>query len=247
MSEFFDPHLVSLVSPGSFEAEQYRTLRHRLERRRETVPLQALALTSASVGDGKTTTAINLAGALAQSRDGRVLLIDADIRRPAVAAQLGLGDARPPGLVDAILDPERALEDLVRPLPGLNLSVLAAGRLPDAPYEALKSRRFGELLEKARKLYEFVIVDTPPVLPVPDSRLIAHWVDGLILVVSAHRTPRKLLEETLSQIDPARLVGLVFNADDRPFSGYSGYYGTYGQPRAGKIDVGAPGLLAGGH
>ena len=245
MSESFDPHLVSLVSPGSFEAEQYRALRHRLERRRETVPLQALALTSASVGDGKTTTAINLAGSLAQARDGRVLLVDADVRRPAVAAQLGLGDARLPGLVDAILDPARSLEDLVRPLPGLNLTVLTAGRLPAAPYEVLRSRRFGELLVQARRLYEFVIVDTPPVLPVPDSRLVAQWVDGLLLVVSAHRTTRRLLEETLGQIDPARLVGLVFNADDRPFSGYSGYYGTYGQPRADEAGVGAPGLMAG--
>jgi capsular exopolysaccharide synthesis family protein len=245
MSGILDPHLVSLVSPGSFEAEQYRALRHRLERRRETVPLQALAITSASVGDGKTTTAINLAGALAQARDGRVLLVDADVRRPAIAAQVGLGEVRPPGLVDAVLDPGRGIEDLVHPLPGLNLTVLAAGRLPDAPYEVLKSRRLGELLEQARRLYEFVIVDTPPVVPVPDSRLIARWVDGLLLVVSAHRTPRKLLEEALNQIDPARLVGLVFNGDDRPFSGYSGYYGAYGRPQKGEADVGASRLLAG--
>ena len=244
MSVTLDPHLVSLVAPGSFEAEQYRTLRHRLERRRETVPLQAIAVTSASVADGKTTTAINLAGALAQSRDGRVLLIDADVRRPAVTAQMRLGDARPPGLVDAVLDRERSFEEMIQAVPGINLSVLPAGRLPAAPYEVLRSRRFGELLEQARRLFDFVVVDTPPVLPVPDARLIARWVDGVLLVVGAHKTPRKLLEETLNQIDPARLIGLVFNGDDRPFSGYSGYYGTYGQPHAGEADVDAPRLLA---
>jgi protein-tyrosine kinase len=224
-----DPHLVSLVAPASFEAEHYRTLRARIETGQDGKELRVLAVTSAAVGDGKTTTAINLAGALAQSRETRVLLVDADLRRPSVSLQLGLEDPRGAGLADAILDPERPLESVIlRGLP-LNLQVLTSGRPPAAPYEVLKSPRFGALIEEARRSFDYVVVDTPPLIPVPDCRLITRWVDGILMVVAAHRTPRELLEEGLNLIDPAKVVGLVFNGDRRPHSGYYGYHQAYGR------------------
>ena len=225
-----DRHLVSLVAPASFEAEHYRMLRARLESRQEGKALQVIAVTSATIGDGKTTTAINLAGALAQAREARVLLVDADLRRPSVALQLGLDDPRGAGLADAILDPERSLESVIlRRLP-LNLGVLTAGRLPPAPYEALKSPRLGALFEQARRLFDYIVVDTPPLVPVPDCRLLARWVDGLLMVVAAHRTPRKLVEEGLNLVDPAKTIGVVFNGERRSRSGYYGYYHAYGRP-----------------
>lgn len=225
-----DPHLVSLASPASFEAEQYRTLRARLEARQEGKALQVVAVTSSAVGDGKTTTAINLAGALAQSPDARVLLVDADLRRPSVDSQLGWGGRSEPGLADAILDADRTLQSTVRRRPPLKLSVVTAGRRPPAPYEALKSARLGTLFEEMRRDFDYVVVDTPPLIPVPDCRLIARWVDGLLMVVAAHRTPRKLVEEGLNLLEPSRVIGLIFNGDDRPFSGYYGHYYSYGHP-----------------
>lgn len=225
-----DPRLVSLSAPASFEAEQYRALRARLESRREGKALQVVAVTSSTVGDGKTTTAINLAGALAQSREARVLLLDADLRRPSVESQLGWSGRGGPGLADAILDTDRALLSAVSHHPPMNLSVMTAGRRPAAPYEALKSARLGALFEEMRRHYDYIVVDTPPLIPVPDCRLIARWVDGFLMVVAAHRTPRKLLEEGLSLLDPARVIGLVFNGDDRPFSRYYGRYHAYGHP-----------------
>jgi capsular exopolysaccharide synthesis family protein len=225
-------HLVSFVTPASFEAEQYRALRSRLETRLEASRLRVVAVTSAAVGDGKTTTAINLAGALAQSSDHRVLLVDADVRRPAVGAQLGLDDGGSPGLVDAVLDEDCPLESVVRLGSPPNLRVVTAGRLPSAPYEVLKSPRLGVLFEEARGKYDYVVVDTAPLIPVPDSRLIARWIDGMLVVVAAHRTPRKLVEEGLNLVDQDKILGLVFNYDDRPFSGYSGYYRAYGRPPA---------------
>jgi capsular exopolysaccharide synthesis family protein len=235
-----DRHLASLVAPSSFEAEQYRSLRARLEARLEASGLRLVGVTSAAVGDGKTTTAINLAGTLAQAKDHRVLLVDADVRRPSVAAQLGMGDARDPGLVDAIMDADCSLESIVRRRPPLNLAILTAGRIPHAPYEVLKSPRLGTLFEEARRDYDYVIVDTPPLIPVPDSRLIAKWIDGLLMVVAAHRTPRKLVEEGLNLVDPSKVLGLVFNGDDRPFSGYSAYYYAYGRPSGGGHRRGGP-------
>lgn len=223
----FDPHLVSLSAPASFEAEQYRTLRARLESRQEGRAVQVVAVTSATVGDGKTTTAINLAGALAQSPDARVLLLDADLRRPSVGSQLGWDG---PGLADAILDTDRDPLGTVHHHPSMNLSVITAGRSPEAPYEALKSTRLGTLFEEMRRHYDYIVVDTPPLLPVPDCRLIARWVDGFLMVVAAHRTPRRLFEEGMSILDPARVIGIVFNGANRPYSRYYGRYHAYGHP-----------------
>lgn len=219
--------LVSLTAPASFEADQYRALRTRLESSREGQQLRVVAVTSAVVGDGKTTTSINLAGALAQGRDSRVLLVDADLRRPSVGRQLGIDGSRTPGLADAVLDEVPSLAGLVRRLPPSQLEVLTAGRLTTDPYEILRAPHLRALVEEARERYEFVVVDTPPIVPVPDCGLIARWVDGLLIVVAAHRTPRKLLEESLNQLPPDKVIGMVFNGDDHAIAGYHAYYRAY--------------------
>jgi capsular exopolysaccharide synthesis family protein len=226
-----DEHLVSLLVPESFEAEQYRALRHVVEQRSRRRALTAIAVTSAAAGEGKTTTAINLAGALSQDPGARVLLVDADLRLSSVREQLGLA-ATAPGLVEAVLDPGIALEDLVQRPTAFNLSILPGGRPPEAPYEILKSPRLGDLLEEARRRYDTVVIDTPPLVPVPDCRILAKWVDGFLLVVAAHRTPRLLVDEALALMDPDQVIGIVFNGDDRLFSAYSGYHYGYDRTRS---------------
>ncbi|HZO38328.1 MAG TPA: CpsD/CapB family tyrosine-protein kinase [Methylomirabilota bacterium] len=216
-----EEHLVSLLSPTSFEAEQYRALRHLIEQRQASATLSVIAVSSPSVADGKTTTAINLAGAFAQAQSARVLLIDADLRGADLSAHLGIDEHLGPGLVDAILDPNLTLEAVARPHPYFNLSVIEAGRLPTAPYEVLKSPRVGELLAEARRTYDCIIIDTAPIVSIPDSRIIAKWVDGFLIVVAANRTPRKLFDEALSLIEPEKIVGLVFNSDERHVSRHS--------------------------
>jgi capsular exopolysaccharide synthesis family protein len=217
-SNNLDELLVSLLAPGSFEAEQYRALRHLVEQRHKASGLSVVAVSSPGAGDGKTTTAINLAGALAQARDARVLLVDADLRNASIAGRLGLDDTSGPGLVGAILDPSLRLSAAVQARPHINLSVLPAGRLPVTPYELLKSPRLGELLAEARQQFDYIVLDTPPLVSVPDCQVIGKWVDGFLIVVTAHRTPRKLLAEALKVTEPAKVVGLVFNGDDRHLS-----------------------------
>ena len=224
---------MSLLAPASFEAEQYRALRHMVEQLHRSAELSVVAIASPDAADGKTTTAINLAGALAQAPDARVLIIDADLRGANLAGYLGLDDPAP-GLVDAILDTNLTLEAVTHKRPHLNLSIVPAGRRPSAPYEVLKSPRVGELLVEARKRYDYVIVDTPPLVSVPDSRVIGKWVDGFLIVVAAHRTPRKLLEEALNVTEPAKLVGLVFNGDDRHLS-----RDTYSSKRSSRRRAGS--------
>ena len=231
-----EEHLVSLLAPTSFEAEQYRALRHLIEQLHKSTGLGVVAVSSPTVADGKTTTSINLAGALAQAPDARVLLIDADLRGAALGPRLGLEEGGGPGFVEAILDANLPLAAVVQARPQLNLSVLPAGRFPSAPYEVLMSPRVGELLAEARRQYDYVILDTPPLVSVPDCRVIEKWVDGLLIVVTAHRTARKLVEEALNVTDRAKVVGLVFNGDDRHLSRDS--YGSYGSRRSSSRNGG---------
>jgi capsular exopolysaccharide synthesis family protein len=216
--------LVSLLAPASFAADQYRTLRHTVERLRKESGLQVLAVSSPTPSDGKTITTLNLAGALAQGRDARVIVMDADLRRPSVAEYLGLASQRFPGLAEAILDPKCSLSRTARHLERFNLSVVPAGSPQIASYELLNSPRFEDLLREARSLYDYVLIDTPPLVPLSDCRLIGRWVDGFLIVVGAHKTPRKLLSEALGQLDPSKVIGVVFNGDDRPLSKYYGYH-----------------------
>ena len=222
-----DDHLVSLLAPASFEAEQYRALRHTIEQLQRSRDLRIVAVSSPGVGDGKSVTAINLAGALAQAQDARVLIVDADLRRPAVGALLALGDLEGPGLVEFTLDPGLNLKHVARPRPPFNLSVVRSGHIPASPYEVLKSPRVGEFFEEARRDYDYVVVDAPPLCSVQDCRIIAHWVDGFLLVVAAHWTPRRLVGEALSVVDSDKILGIVFNGDDQPPSSYFGHYGGY--------------------
>lgn len=222
---------MSLLDPISFAAEQYRTLRHIVEQAHRAEKLTILAVSAPSIGDGKTTTAINLAGALAQGSEARVLLMDGDLRRPAVTSRLALDHARP-ALVDAILDPTLTLVDVVQLCPPFNLSVLPAGPQTASPYELLKSPRLGQLLEEARLQYDYVVIDTPPLVPVPDCRIIAKHVDGFVLVVTAHKTRIKLFDEGLRVLGSSKVFGVIFNGSDNADMG--DYYAAGYAPRGAQ-------------
>ena len=226
-----DAHLVSLVEPSSFAAEQYRGLRHTVEQLHRSAGHTVFAVGSPSASDGKTTTALNLAGALGQAPEARVLLVEADLRCPTVAERLGLDPARLPGLVEAIQSTSLGIERVARRLAAHNLSVVVAGACPATPFEVLKSRRLGELLDEARQRYDYIVVDTPPIVAFPDCRIIDTWVDGWLIVVKADRTPRKLLGEALDLMSEAKTIGFVFTHDER-FRQNSRYDGGYYGRRA---------------
>jgi capsular exopolysaccharide synthesis family protein len=213
-SGVLDDHLVSLLAPTSPAAEQYRTVRLRIETLRRERDMRLVAISSPTRGDGKTITAINVAGALAQAPDARVALVEVDVRHPGVARALGLPAAR--GLSTYLLDHAMTVDAVLERPGGVGFAVVAAGAASAMPYELLKSPRLRALFDALRERFDFVVVDTPPVLPFPDVGLVRDLVDGFVLVVRANRTPREMVRDSLGVIGVDRVLGVLFNDDELP-------------------------------
>jgi capsular exopolysaccharide synthesis family protein len=234
-----DETLVALLGPQSIEAEPYRSLAVALERPRAGAASWVVAITSAQPSEGKTTTAVNLAAALSHAAGPRVLLVDADLRRPAVAERLGPRIWSGPSLTDRI----RSLPASRVPLepgncPPFPFSVLPAGPASNDPQGLLRSPRFGELMREVRENFDLVVVDAPPVLPVSDCTLLSPWIDGYLLVVAADATPRGSVREAIERLERDRIVGLVLNRDHSALARYYRYYSSYAQP-AGEAEASA--------
>ena len=208
-----DDHLVSLLEPTSFAAEQYRAVRLAIETLRRERNTRVVGLSSPGRGEGKTMTALNLAGALAQASDARVVLVEADLRHPDVARYLGL--SAPRGLSSYLLDHTMTLDSVLQRPPSIAFAVVPAGAASSMPYELLKSPRLAALIGELRQRFDYVLVDTPPALPFPDVGILRDLVDGFVVVVRANRTPKEMLQDTMSVLGRQRTLGLVFNDDER--------------------------------
>jgi protein-tyrosine kinase len=201
--------LVAITAPASAAAEQYRMLHGRLERERAQRPLKVVALTSAVSGEGKSLTAANLAlVAAAADLRRRVLLVDADLRRPRLHLLLGVGGR--PGLGE-LLGQEATAAQVIRRPSGSRLAVVPAGACRDeagARIEAGAMRRF---LEEAQAHFDEIYLDAPPVLPVADGALLASMSDAAILVVRAGVTAKSLVWQAVESMAGARILGCVLN------------------------------------
>jgi succinoglycan biosynthesis transport protein ExoP len=218
--------VITATDPDDPAAEAYRTLRTSVRFLDPDHPLQVLAVTSPSASEGKTTTAVNLAVALAQSGE-RVVLVDADLRRPSVASILGIEGAV--GLTDVVTR-TAALDDVLQQWGSL-LTVLPSGPVPPNPSEIVGSQSMGSLLDELRERFDVVVVDAPPVLAVTDAVVLSTQVDGVLLVVRAGKTLRGLAIESRRRLDGvgAHVVGCVVNAVAS--STAQGYYATYRHER----------------
>ncbi|MFM9965377.1 MAG: polysaccharide biosynthesis tyrosine autokinase [Planctomycetaceae bacterium] len=242
----FDPNLPLQPSlcyfhrPGSVEAEAYRTVRTAL-----FVGLsprqKVIQVSSPEPGDGKSTFISNLAIALAQSGK-RVLLLDADLRRPTIHR---LFHARQDIGTTDVLSGEIQLLNAVQVCPVANLWLLTAGHSPPNPAETLSSPRFDALLAEARREFDFVLLDTPPLLVVSDPCIVASRTDGLVLVVRTQKNSRVALRQAnhlLRQHD-IDLFGVVANGVTDPagqYSNYGGNYAEYLQPNQTALPPAGP-------
>jgi capsular exopolysaccharide synthesis family protein len=205
---------IAMLRPDSFAAEQFRTLRARLDSIAAQHPLRTIAIASALPGEGKTLAAVNLAAVSAMSVGRRVLLVDCDLRRPRVCATLGV--APEVGLAEVLKD-VASLPEAVIKVDGLNLEVLGVRMQPPNPSELLASQRMRSLVEEAARSYDRVIFDVPPTLALPDAKTVCDFSDGVVLVVRAGSTPSEDVAATLDVIDRRRVLGLVLNGlEDSP-------------------------------
>jgi protein-tyrosine kinase len=225
-----DKRLVTLYRPACWETDRYRMLRGAIERAGGDKQRRLLAVTSSTPSEGKSTTSVNLAAVLAETPGSRVLLMDCDFRCSAVARLLGITGFTGPDMREAIENPMLSLEDVTVNVPRMFPFAVAPSRpWPLTAHELVESPRFAELLAEARRLYDYVVVDAPPVVPVADCRSIARHVDGFVFIVAANRTSKRMLGQALNILGPEEIVGLVFNFDEEPIWASAGrYYYRYG-------------------
>lgn len=225
-------HVVSLENPTSPPSEAYRSLRTSVQFLGADDPLYCLQVTSASQGEGKTTTVTNLALMMARAGERPVVVVDCDLRRPRLHEFFDLPSEI--GFTSVLLGEVPVSVALQRFDDEPGLSVLVSGPIPSDPSELLASRRTGEVLASLRADGALVLLDTPPVLPVTDALVVSKWVDATLLVTSAGQTTRRQVQRTmelLAQVD-APLVGTLLNQAPSGSGGYGyGYgYGSYYGP-----------------
>ncbi len=216
------PRLVLLTDPHAAECEQFRTLRTELFHAAETGRTQIVTVTSAVADEGKTSTLLNLALSIAQSRERRILVIEGDLRRPSFSSYLAI---QPAGGLNDVLSGERDLFSSMICINELGLYVLPVTEEAKNPTEMLSSERLGEMLGQLREYFDFILLDSPPVIPFADSRLLASQSDAVILVIRAGVAPYETVEKAIEALSRRRILGIVLNgAEHMRESGYYDYY-----------------------
>jgi capsular exopolysaccharide synthesis family protein len=209
-------------APGGHPAliEQFRRLAATLHHAQSANGLRSVMITSAMPGDGKTLTAVNLALVLAESYRARVLLVDADLRRPSIPSVVDLGEGG--GLSEALVAQTEQKLALVALTPRLTL--LPAGQPIANSIDALTSPRMRQILDEAKTRYEWVILDAPPVGPTADAGLLTDMVDGTLFVIHAGQTQYADIQKGIDVIGRDHILGVVLNGTElQPFEGYYGH------------------------
>jgi protein-tyrosine kinase len=204
--------------------EEFRSLRSRLYQSRDTAPLRTVLITSALPQEGKTFVAANLAHAIVRQRERRALLIDADLRWSRLH-QL-LGTQLSPGLTEYLRGEADELAILQRG-PLENLFFIPGGKSASNPTELIANGRLKGLLDRLAPLFDWVIIDSPPVITMSDASLLADLSDGVLMVVAAGKTPFDLAQKTREQFRKVRLLGVALNRVEPHTTGSSYYYGYY--------------------
>lgn len=222
-----DPNVnvFSNSNSGRHGAEEFRTLRSRLRQLCANQPLKTLLITSSIPGEGKTFVTNNLAQAIIRQPDLHVLIIDADLRAPHL--HIPLGAPLSPGLTDYLRGEADEMEIIQNGDEG-NLCVIAGGNEATDPSELLSNGRLKILLDRLMPVFDWVILDSPPCLPVADASILADLCDGVLMVVRAGSTPSEVAQKACQELRRGKLIGVVLNAAYKE-QGYGSYYqGSHG-------------------
>jgi len=211
--------VVCVTDKDSLAAEKFRFLGVRLRQLQQTRPLKRVLITSTIPQEGKSMVAANLACTLARRTHQKTLLVDGDLRRPSVARLFGLG--KTPGLSEW-LQGERSPMTSIYHLEDAGLWVLPAGNSPRNPLEAMQSGRLSGLMEQLTSWFDWVIIDSPPVLPLADTSVWMRMADGVLLVARHGTSEREHLKRGIEALEPTKLLGAIVNCSAK--SAQSDYY-----------------------
>jgi capsular exopolysaccharide synthesis family protein len=219
-----DSRLVSVGEEESLGAEKFRFLAVRFRQLRQSRPLKKILITSTIPQEGKSTVAANLACTLARRKQQKTLLLEGDLRRPTVAAQFGLGNI--PGLCE-YLSGQTSSINLYR-LESLGLWVLPAGAAPQNPLELMQSGKLAPLMEQLESWFDWIVIDSPPVLPLADTSIWSRSADGILLVTRPGVTEKQQLQRGLASLEAKKLLGALVNGSTDV--AHSDYYQRYAPP-----------------
>jgi capsular exopolysaccharide synthesis family protein len=217
--------IVTIADDDSLGAEKFRVLRARLRHLQDRGNLKKVVITSGSAAEGKTTVSANLAISLACHTSQKVLLLEGDLRHPALAARLGLGDLR--GLREWFEGREPITKFIYR-VEGYQLWFLPAGHPAEDALRILQSDRFMEAVNRLSECFEWIIIDAPPLQPLADIHLLVKRSDGVLVVIRDGVTAKEELAKGLEGLDGAKLLGVVRN--DAPTAGQNSYQKYYAPP-----------------
>jgi capsular exopolysaccharide synthesis family protein len=216
-----EPHLVAITQPRSAYCEQFRSLRTRVLQAGEREQMRSFVITSAGMGEGKTLTALNLAWLLAQTEGVRALVVDSDLRQPCATDYLAI-DA-PRGLSE-VLGGELSLRDAIVRLDPAGLYLLPGGQARDDVAELLSGPTYARVIAEARRMFDFIIIDAPPLGIFTDANVLIDRADGALLVVRAGKTRYAMVDKLLQQLPRERMLGVVLNRADEKLESNTYYY-----------------------
>lgn len=208
--EDISPYEKSILS-GNVHAvitEQYRLLRSKLSSLNGSHTNNVLAITSTRKGEGKSLTSVNLAIVMAEDTKKKILLIDGDMRKPSIHTFFNCKAEY--GLIDLLMH-KADIESAMIPSGIKNLALLLAGEPSKSPSDLLAASVFREIIEKIRKRFDYIIIDSPPIIPFADMNIISDVVDGILLVLRAEKTPKEMILEALKTLNKENVIGVVFN------------------------------------
>jgi len=205
-----ESRLVYYTDPRCPAADRYRLLRMRLKEQSRTGTLKRLLITSALAHDGKSTVVLNLATALAERGKHTVLVVEADLHHPSLAGRLKLNPWA--GLAECLSDEATSPLSVIRRIEPLGWYLLPAGKPRRNPTELLQTLAFGRIMQTLAPGFDWILIDSPPVIPLTDSLTLQQHVDASLLVARAGTTPREAVEQTVELLGKKNILGIVLNA-----------------------------------